>query len=113
MTCGVPEDPYLGWESTDRHIMTRLGQTQKRALDTGWSHTTSKVQVTIATWNVLTLNKVGKTAQVTTEMRKYAINILGISECRWTGFGQLITVTGDTILYSTRVRSTSSRWGAT
>ena len=56
----------------------------------------------IATWNVRTLNQVGKTVQVTSEMRKYAIDILGVSECRWTGFGQLRTVTGETILYSGR-----------
>lgn len=81
VTCGVPEDLYLGWESTVRHL-TRRGQTRKRSLDPRWPLVTPKVQVIIATWNVRTLNKVGKTAQFTTEMRKYVTDILGISECR-------------------------------
>ena len=33
-------------------------------------------------------------------MRRYKIGILGISECRWSGFGRLKTQTGETILYS-------------
>lgn len=78
---GVPEDLYLGWENTVRHL-TRRGQTRKRSLDPRWPLVTPKVQVIIATWNVRTLNKVGKTAQFTTEMRKYVTDILGISECR-------------------------------
>ena len=36
------------------------------------------------------------------EMRKYRIGILGISECRWSGFGRLKTQTRETILYSGR-----------
>ena len=82
--------------------MTRRGQTRKGTLDPRKSLATPKFQVKIATWNVSALNQVGKTVQVTTEMRKYAIDILGVSECRWTGFGQLRTVTGETILYSGR-----------
>ena len=36
------------------------------------------------------------------EMRRYKIGILGISECRWSGFGRLKTQTGEIILYSGR-----------
>ena len=36
------------------------------------------------------------------EMRRYKTGILGISECRWSGFGRLKTQTGETILYSGR-----------
>ena len=46
---------------------------------------------------------IGKTAQVTAEMQRYRISILGVSaECRWSGFGRLRTQTGETILYSGR-----------
>ena len=45
---------------------------------------------------------VGKTAQITAEMTCYGIGILGISECRWSGFGGLKARTGDTIIYSSR-----------
>ena len=43
-----------------------------------------------------------KTAQVVKEMRRYNLDILGISECRWTGSGKIRTSTGETILYSGR-----------
>jgi hypothetical protein len=43
-----------------------------------------------------------KTAQVTAEMRAHRLDMLGVSECRWTGFGSLRTRDGETILYSGR-----------
>jgi hypothetical protein len=45
---------------------------------------------------------IGKTAQITREMRKDEIRILGVSERRWTGFGRLKTHDRETILYSGR-----------
>ena len=42
----------------------------------------------------------GKQAQVLREMKENKLHILGISECRWTGFGKNLTNTGDTIIYS-------------
>jgi len=45
---------------------------------------------------------VGETAQIVEEAKKYKLRILGISECRWAGFGRLKTATGETILYSGR-----------
>ncbi len=44
----------------------------------------------------------GKLAQVSLEMRRYRIDILGVSESRWTGSGRLTTSTGETVLYSGR-----------
>lgn len=35
-------------------------------------------------------------------MRKYGIDVLGISDCRWAGFGRMRTQTGETLLYSGR-----------
>jgi len=35
-------------------------------------------------------------------MRKYDIDILGISECRWAGFGHMRVQTGETLLHSGR-----------
>ena len=49
-----------------------------------------------------TMDSIGKTAQVTSEMQRYRISILGVSECRWSGFGRLRTQTGEIILYSGR-----------
>ena len=48
------------------------------------------------------MSSVGKTAQIIAEMTRYGIGILGISECRWSGFGRLKARTGGTIIYSGR-----------
>ncbi|GFS06499.1 endonuclease-reverse transcriptase [Elysia marginata] len=37
----------------------------------------------------------GKLAQVTSEMNRYNLHILGVSESRWTGTGRYKTNTGD------------------
>ena len=63
---------------------------------------TPKASVRIGCWNVRTMFSVGKTAQIVEEARKHKLRILGISECRWAGFGRLKTATGEIILYSGR-----------
>lgn len=40
-----------------------------------------------------------KLAQVVSEMRRYRLDILGISECRWTGSGRQTTNDGSVILH--------------
>ena len=40
----------------------------------------------IRCWNVRPMYETGKQAQVLKEMKNYKLHILGISECRWTGF---------------------------
>ena len=42
----------------------------------------------------------GKTAQVAAEMRAYKLDILGISEARWTKSGEPVLVTGEKLLFS-------------
>ena len=44
----------------------------------------------------------GKMTHVIAEMKRYKLDILGISECTWTRFGRMKTGTGETILYSGR-----------
>ena len=47
----------------------------------------SKHQYCIGTWNVRSMNQ-GKLEVVKQEMRRVNIDILGISELRWTGMGE-------------------------
>lgn len=54
----------------------------------------------VGCWNATTLFQVGRTANVLKEFRKYRLDILGLSEIRWTWFGELKTSTGECILYS-------------
>ena len=56
----------------------------------------------IGCWNVRTMYETGKQAQVLKEMKNYKLHILGISECRWTGFGKNVTSSGETIIHSGR-----------
>ena len=55
----------------------------------------AKTKLKMGFWNVRTMYNTGKTAQVTNEMRRNRLHILGISECRWTGTGDYNTQTGD------------------
>ena len=54
----------------------------------------------IAIWNVRSLYASGKVAQTAREMDRYKLEILGLSEVRWTSAGKITLVTGHTLLYS-------------
>ena len=59
-----------------------------------------KHKIKVGAWNVRTMYETSKSAQVTKEMKRFNIDILGISECRWTGSGKTRLNSGHTILYS-------------
>ena len=59
----------------------------------------AKTETRIGFWNVRTMYETGKLAQVTAEMRRYKLHILGLSESRWTGSGRLTTTTAETVRY--------------
>ena len=54
----------------------------------------------LATWNVRTMYQMGKCAQVVNEMQRLRLEILGVSETRWTGAGEVRSSGGETFLYS-------------
>ena len=60
----------------------------------------TKHSIRIGQWNVRTMFQLSKSNQICREMEKYNVNVLGISECRWTGQGRVRLDTGETILYS-------------
>ncbi|KAL9971499.1 hypothetical protein ACROYT_G017670 [Oculina patagonica] len=76
--------------------MTDTGEICKEARVLKGSLANPKIVRKIGCWNVRTMYSVGKTAQVTSEMQRYRLSILGISECRWSGFGSLRPQTGET-----------------
>ena len=63
---------------------------------------TTKTKIRIGHWNVRTMYETGKLAQVTSEMRRFNLHVLGVSESRWNGSGRMGTTTGETVLYSGR-----------
>ena len=82
--------------------MTGARPIRKEACTLIKSFANPKKMLRIGNWNVRTMYSVGKTAQVVKEMQRYSLDILGISECRWSGSGRLKTQTGEIILYSGR-----------
>ena len=73
----------------DRHLATD-----------GKTKTITKInKFRVGTWNVRTLNELGKLKTILREMESTKMNILGISEMRWKGSGKII-VDKHTIIYS-------------
>lgn len=62
----------------------------------------AKTKIRLGFWNVRTMYETGKLAQVTAEMRRCRLHVLGVSESRWTGTGRMKAVSGETVLYSGR-----------
>ncbi|CAH8633484.1 unnamed protein product [Schistosoma curassoni] len=61
---------------------------------------TTRAKIFIGTWNVRTMWETGKTSQISMEMRRYNLAVLGISETHWTQAGQKRLATGEMLLYS-------------
>ena len=80
--------------------MTPGSQTHTGAAGLRQSLMNPKEFVNVGFWNVRTMFQTSKAAQVAKEFREYRLNILGISECRWEGYGKIKLTTGETILYS-------------
>ena len=56
----------------------------------------------IGIWNVRTSWESGRLRQAVACMKSYGLNILGMSEVRWSEFGEVIIQDGVTFLYSRR-----------
>ena len=59
-----------------------------------------KLKVRIGTWNVRTMYATGKLAEISREMDKMKVEILGLSETRWNQSGEHQTSDGKLLLYS-------------
>lgn len=75
---------------------------QSREDPTGRIPPPSNKSLRIASWNVRTLYEPGRCHQVLEEMRRYRLDILGISESHWIRFGRKPLRTGEQIIYSGR-----------
>uniref|UniRef100_A0A8D8SCW7 Craniofacial development protein 2 n=1 Tax=Cacopsylla melanoneura TaxID=428564 RepID=A0A8D8SCW7_9HEMI len=70
----------LNWQRTRNNYMdSNFGQ--RNGL--------KKNDLTIATWNVLTLRQAGKMQEVANEMKKFKIDLIAMQEVRWQGKGKL------------------------
>ena len=80
--------------------MTLLGKSRKEEQKPTASFVNAKNKTTIRNWNVRTMFETGKAGQVAREMKRYKLDVLGISECRWRGSGKSKLNTGEVIIYS-------------
>ncbi|XP_076439125.1 uncharacterized protein LOC143277998 [Babylonia areolata] len=86
-------------ESSQVELMTRAGESLREA-SAPKTLLTTKRKTRIGTWNIRTLYETGRTAQVSREMHRYNLKILGLCETRWNGTGQTRLLNGDTIICS-------------
>ncbi|VDO57334.1 unnamed protein product [Schistosoma margrebowiei] len=61
---------------------------------------TTRTTIYLGTWNTRTIFKTGKVLRIAAEMRRYNLEVLGISETRWTQVGQQRLASEDLLLYS-------------
>lgn len=63
----------------------------------------TRKRIRIGQWNVRTLSEASRLAQIEAEMLKFNVAILGISEMRLCGNGQITAANGNVVLYSGKV----------
>ena len=56
----------------------------------------------IGNWNIRTLTETSRLAQLEQEMKRYKIEILGLSEVRWKNSSEMTTNNGNYMIYSGR-----------
>ena len=81
-------------------IMTTVGESLREVQRPTRSLATPNNILNIGHWNVRTMYRGGAAAQIAREMEEYHLDMLGISECRWTGAGRMKLASGQTIIYS-------------
>ncbi|VDP12139.1 unnamed protein product [Schistosoma margrebowiei] len=61
---------------------------------------TTRATIYLGTWNARTMWETGRVFQIAAEMRRYNLEVLWITETRWTLVGQRRLASGDLLLYS-------------
>ena len=87
----------------DNPTVVTLGRTRhvnQVASDRQQATVRNASKLRIGTWNVRTMHQPGKLANVEREMQRLVVDIMGVSEVRWTGAGSIELSDGGCILYS-------------
>ena len=86
--------------SSTVHMMTSMGESRKEAQRLMKSFVKPKTIAYVGCWNVRTMMTTGKTAQISREMKRYHIDVLGLSEIRWTGTGRMKLADENLLLFA-------------
>ena len=85
-------------ESTQDNRLNDSSESLKKNTNRKMNVLSAKTKTRTGFWNVGMAYETGKLAQVTAEMRRYHLHILGVSKSRWTGSVRCRTNTGDTVI---------------
>ena len=96
----MPDRPRPGLTTTALSINNIQDRSDKST--TGYSIKLPQKITSIGTWNVRTLNRTGKIEELNNELSRYKWDIVGLSETRLSGCGELTTNEGNKIYYSGR-----------
>lgn len=93
------DEDYLHWEPDSMTAIRKSRKDSNGLKETQIPSITTPMNIIkIGCWNVRFMFQV--TGNNIREFNRYEIDIIGLSEVRWTGFGELKTTSGETILYS-------------
>ncbi|VDP47915.1 unnamed protein product [Schistosoma curassoni] len=70
---------------------------------------TTRAIIYLGTWNVRTMWDIGRAFRIAAEMRRYNLEVLGVSETHWTQVGQQRLTSGELLLYSGHVEESAPR----
>uniref|UniRef100_A0A336MDX5 CSON000276 protein n=1 Tax=Culicoides sonorensis TaxID=179676 RepID=A0A336MDX5_CULSO len=76
------------------------GDVKKTGLDKTMKTFGSRIRTRFGTWNVRTLFQLGKLRQLAAEAVRLRIDVLGVSETRWTSYGDKKLSSGQYFVYS-------------
>ena len=93
-------------KSVDQETETGINRTSLSTTTTGM-----KKRTRIGFWNIRSMLEACRLSQVLNEMTNYKLDLLGLSETRWRGSGELITATGELLLYSGRADEEKHKHG--
>ena len=75
----APKGPALGWKG------------KRKVYGEGKRRMEEKHEIRVGTWNVRTMNAMGKLENVKEEMRRNRLSIMGVSEVRWKDGGDFVS----------------------
>ena len=97
---------YIGGDSNEAHhstgLMTDDSQTREGTGAPTVDLLKPKQKMRVGCWNVQTLYQTGRMPQLVKEFDNYNLDILGVSEVRWTGTGKRRLASGHTVVFSGR-----------
>ena len=85
---------------TAGHTMTSMSESLREAPRPTRSLAMPKSKMRVGCWNIRTMYTVGKGAQVAREMERYRLDLMGLSEIRWTGAGRITIRNGYSMIYA-------------